>query len=185
MKFSAVYKAKGGEAALILGYFNYDTSKRFKGYSHYYVDDVKVTLITKNNISATSISFEEETIVPKVMLPSFEEAIVLDEIYFELNKIQLLPASFGVLDKLVGNLKKLKDSSIEINGYTDNTGEENDNLLLSELRAKAVAFYLISKGIQPSRVTYTGFGNSNPVAEDNTDEGKQKNNRVEFILRKK
>jgi len=77
MKFSAVYKVKGGEAALILGYFNYDTYKRFKGYSHYYVDDVKVTLITKNNMSATSISFEEETIVPKVMLPSFEEAIVL------------------------------------------------------------------------------------------------------------
>lgn len=185
MKFSAVYKAKGGEAALILGYFNYNNEKRFNGNAHYYVDDVSVTLINKKTGSATSVSFDAEESIPKPVLPTFDEAIILDDIFFASNKSELLPASFSALDKLVGNMKKYAGSSIEISGYTDNTGEEDQNLLLSELRAKAVAYYLISKGIQPSRITYTGYGNSKPIANNNTDEGKQKNRRVEFILKNK
>ena len=71
---------------------------------------------------------------------------------------------------------------IEIRGYTDNTGDELKNKMLSEGRAKAVVDYLVSKQIDRDRLSYKGLGSKQPIASNKTEEGKQKNRRVEFII---
>jgi len=73
---------------------------------------------------------------------------------------------------------------IQINGHTDNSGNERVNKKLSSGRAKAVADYLISKNIDKTRITYTGYGSSKAIVSNDTDEGKQQNRRVEFIMSK-
>jgi outer membrane protein OmpA-like peptidoglycan-associated protein len=184
MKFSATYKAKGGEMALILGYFNYNPAKRYKGYAHYYVDDVSVTPINRKIQAATTFSFEEETPTRKRVLPKFNEAIILDGIFFTSAKNELLPESFVAIDKLAAHLKILTEASVEINGYEYNNTDEVQNQLLSELRAKAVAYYLISKGIHPSRINFTGYGSAKPQAKNLMDENKETNSCIEYILKK-
>ena len=72
--------------------------------------------------------------------------------------------------------------TIRINGYTDNVGNGADNLKLSEDRAKAVVNYLISQGINAKRLTSQGFGESQPVADNSTEEGRALNRRTEFIV---
>jgi OmpA-OmpF porin, OOP family len=102
----------------------------------------------------------------------------LKNIFFTINKSELLSESFIELDKLVRYLNERP----KISGHTDNTGNEDQNKTLSESRAKAVADYLILKGIDKSRINYIGYGSSKPVATNDTNEGKQQNRRVEFII---
>ena len=79
----------------------------------------------------------------------------------------------------------LKDNlnlKIQIDGHTDNIGQPKDNLLLSNNRAKAVIEYLLSKAINPQRLTYKGFGETKPVAENTTEQGKAMNRRTELSV---
>jgi outer membrane protein OmpA-like peptidoglycan-associated protein len=71
---------------------------------------------------------------------------------------------------------------LEIRGHTDHIGEEAANQLLSEARAKSVLNYLVSRGIDPSRLTSKGFGETQPVADNDTAEGQRKNIRTEFRI---
>lgn len=71
---------------------------------------------------------------------------------------------------------------IEINGYTDNIGSEGDNLKLSEDRARAVFDYLADKGIHQKRMSFKGWGESNPLADNETEEGRKINRRVEVVI---
>lgn len=184
MKFSAVYTAKGGETAIIIGYFNHSKIKRFRGYAHYYVDDVSVIAIEPQDKDKPDFKNE---IVEKntLVLPGLDEIITLKNIFFESNQSELLPASFNELNQLVGYLNLLPQANIEINGHTDFTGDEVENSVLSELRAKAVADYLIAHAIAPERIIFKGYGSSKPRATNATIEGKQLNRRVDFILRNK
>lgn len=182
-KLSTVYKAEGDEAVLILGHFNYEPSDdKHRIFSHYYIDDVSVTLIEKKKDSIEISKVDEPT--PKTFLPKFGQAVTLQNIFFTTNKSDLLPESFLELDKLVQDLSEILNTSIKISGHTDNTGNEVQNKTLSEGRAKAVAVYLTLKGIDKSRVSYIGCGSSKPIATNKTDEGKQQNRRVEFIINK-
>ncbi len=106
--------------------------------------------------------------------------ITLNNIFFESSKDVLKPESFIELDSLA-TLLKTNPFVIEIRGYTDNVGDKNANLLLSEARAKAVVDYLLSKGIDKKRLFYKGFGSAQPIASNNTEAGRQKNRRVEFV----
>jgi outer membrane protein OmpA-like peptidoglycan-associated protein len=184
MKFSAVYTAKGGETAMIIGYFNHSKIKRFRGYAHYYVDDVSVIAIEPQDKDKPD--FKNEIVEKKTLvLPGLDEIITLKNIFFESNQSELLPASFNELNQLVGYLNLLPQANIEINGHTDFTGDEVKNSVLSELRAKAVADYLIAHAIVPERIIFKGYGSSKPIATNATIEGKQLNRRVDFILRNK
>jgi outer membrane protein OmpA-like peptidoglycan-associated protein len=176
IKLSAAYTADGTETALSLGYFNHN-SKKFRGYAHYYVDDVSVTLVQNDEDL-----MNDETPVPAVFIAQPGETITLHNIFFATNKSELLPASFPELDKLVQYLNETSNVSIEISGHTDKSGDEKQNQILSELRAKAVADYLMLKGIAQSRINYTGYGSSKPIATNDTDVGKEKNRRVEFKI---
>ena len=111
--------------------------------------------------------------------------ITLKNIFFATNKSELLPASFLELDKLVQYLIETPKTIIKISGHTDKTGNEDQNKILSEARAKAVGEYLTLKGIDKLRINYIGYGSSKPIATNETDEGKQQNRRVEFIITKK
>ena len=107
-------------------------------------------------------------------------SIILKNIFFETNKFQLDPKSQAELDKIVQLLNDNPTLKIEISGYTDNVGKPSDNLSLSNNRAKSVVSYLIGKGIVSQRLVAKGYGETKPVADNTTDEGKAKNRRTEL-----
>ncbi|MFN3754350.1 OmpA family protein [Flavobacterium sp.] len=111
----------------------------------------------------------------------YEEVVILENVLFQTNKSILLEESFTSLDKLVHQLQKNEALKIEIRGHTDNIGIEVKNQSLSEQRAKAVLNYLVSKGIDSNRFSYKGFGSTQPITSNDSDEGRKKNRRVEFL----
>lgn len=108
------------------------------------------------------------------------QSIVLKNILFGAGSADLLPSSYPELDALASQLTKMASIRIEVSGHTDNQGSSSTNLILSENRAKAVVDYLIAKGIDIERLTYKGFGETKPVDDNTTAEGRQKNRRVQF-----
>lgn len=107
---------------------------------------------------------------------------VLDNVNFETGKADLKPESFPVLDELVTYLTRKEDERIEIGGHTDNVGKPAANLILSMGRAKSVMAYVISKGIDPNRLTAKGYGMTQPIAENTTAEGRAQNRRTEVKI---
>ena len=109
----------------------------------------------------------------------------LYNIYFETDSFRILPVSEPELDKLILLLKNNPQVAVEIQGHTDNTGRPERNLILSENRAKSVVDFLISKGIQASRLQFKGFGESRPVAPNDTEEGRILNRRTTIKIASK
>jgi len=101
---------------------------------------------------------------------------------FDTNKSSLTAAAQQNLDKLVPVFKEYGETNIVIYGYTDSTGPADYNLNLSEQRAASVRSYLASKGISSSRFTTTGMGIADPIASNDTAEGRSENRRVEFAI---
>src|SRR5690606_19724 len=95
----------------------------------------------------------------------------------ELDKI-----SFIELDKLSSLLSSNPNIKVEISGHTDNVGEKEYNLNLSKERAKSVYNYLVKKGINTDRLTYISHGDTKPVADNNTEEGRAENRRTEYRI---
>jgi OOP family OmpA-OmpF porin len=100
---------------------------------------------------------------------------------FEFNKAIIKPASFASLDELSEVLNKVNWNLI-LSGHTDNVGSEDFNLKLSSKRAEAVKNYLINKGIAAERITAKGFGETMPIAPNDTEENRAINRRVEFFI---
>ena len=111
--------------------------------------------------------------------------VILNNIFFESNKFNLLPQSKIELQQLIDFLIQNPSISIEISGYTDNVGDDKSNLLLSDNRSKTVYSYLISNQINANRLSYKGFGEAKPVADNTTEQGRKKNRRTEFRIVKK
>ncbi|WP_257667546.1 OmpA family protein [Parapedobacter tibetensis] len=109
-------------------------------------------------------------------------AETLNNVFFEVNRYELLPRSKSDLDNLIGFLNLNKDVRVEIGGHTDDTGSKAYNQTLSENRAKAVHDYLIDAGIPAGRLSYKGYGQSQPVAGNDTEEGRQLNRRTDFKI---
>jgi outer membrane protein OmpA-like peptidoglycan-associated protein len=106
--------------------------------------------------------------------------IVLNNVFFETNKFDLLPSSKIELDRLVSLLQANPDKKIEIGGHTDNVGSDETNLTLSNQRATSVVAYLTSKGVAADRLSAKGYGETMPIATNDTDAGRAKNRRTEF-----
>lgn len=118
-------------------------------------------------------------------LPSAMEAepappVVLRNLFFATGSAELRPESGEELRRLKSLLDKNPDLKIRINGHTDNVGDEQANLTLSEARAKAVYDWLIANGIDAQRLRFQGFGESRPIDANDTPEGRQRNRRTEF-----
>ena len=109
-------------------------------------------------------------------------SVVLKNILFETKSAQLQPISLIEINRLMQLLNENPTLRVQINGYTDNIGKPADNLKLSESRAKSVVDYLVSKGIDIRRLTYKGFGESKPIADNSTEAGRAQNRRTEFLI---
>jgi outer membrane protein OmpA-like peptidoglycan-associated protein len=106
----------------------------------------------------------------------------MQAVQFDHSKATLRPQSYGVLDQIVDIMGKYTDYKLEISGHTDNTGTTDFNQRLSELRAKTCYDYLALQGVSKSRMSYVGFGELRPIAENETYTGRSLNRRVEFNL---
>jgi OmpA-OmpF porin, OOP family len=172
---TAEFLAAGNEKYFIVGNFNSDYTELPGGegknpWSYYLIDDVSVSPADKP--SSVNLS------VPGTNAIAPGKTLVSRSIYFETDRAVLLAASYPQLYSILAALKEQPDLKVEIDGHTDTTGETSHNLRLSEARAKAVAEFFISNGIDPSRITWKGFGSSKPVSP--TDNAL--NRRVEFIF---
>lgn len=129
---------------------------------------------------------ELEAAVPGITVERVGEGIhlVLGEnaVRFDTNKSTLTSAATANLDKITTVLNQYPDTNIQIFGYTDNTGAADYNLKLSEQRAMSVKNYLSNKGLVASRITIIGKGIADPIATNDTPEGRSQNRRVEFAI---
>ncbi len=107
---------------------------------------------------------------------------ILDNVHFDFGKATLRPDSFAELQELVSFLENKEDINIEIAGHTDNVGKHADNLNLSRQRAETIRNYLIKKGIRAARVMAKGYGATQPVSDNTTEEGRQLNRRTEVRI---
>jgi OmpA-OmpF porin, OOP family len=112
------------------------------------------------------------------------DKIVLKNIYFEVSKSDLLPASFAELNKLVSMMQDNPLMVIRLEGHTDVVGDPEANLELSQDRVDACQAYLVKQGIQSARIEAKGFGDTRPIVKKGTDEERKVNRRVEFVVLK-
>jgi OOP family OmpA-OmpF porin len=120
---------------------------------------------------------------PTVCQQLFSELLAKGRIRFEPGRAIIDQDSAGLLDRLIETAMRCPTAEIEIAGHTDADGEDAVNQTLSEKRAQAVLDYLVRAGLPASRFTPIGYGSSQPVASNDTDEGKAQNRRIDFLVR--
>lgn len=207
-----IYKASGGEQYLTFGNFTKDKNLQKKNLrnghgdktSYYYIDNVSVVEVKgptdcdckteyKIDIPSPETNTHRKPKSPASKPPKSDtvpvqkvvQTYVLQDVNFALNKAALSPTAYPTLNTIVTSLKAAPGNQIQINGYTDSLGTDEYNLKLSEERAKAVRDYLVLKGIRADRIQYEGLGKAAPVGDNSTEEGRQKNRRVEIRILKK
>lgn len=138
-----------------------------------FTSDANYTVLDVPNVKGELLSFD---VTIQVELP---KKYKLENVYFESGKATLTQSSYKELNQLVEYMALRKTIFIEIAGHTDNVGMPEVNLKLSQERANSVREYLINKGIAENRIIAKGYGDSQPIASNDTDAGKQKNRRTE------
>ena len=122
---------------------------------------------------------------PKRVQVTDKKIEISEIVQFETNKAVLLPQSEQLLKEVAEAMKEHAEiGEIEVEGHTDSQGGSRKNMKLSEARAKAVRDFLISEGIAGSRLVSKGYGETKPVADNKTEEGRTKNRRIEFRITK-
>ena len=140
-------------------------------------------LFYSDNFKIEASDKEEATVINIPLKPLQAGAsVILKNIFFDSNESTLKEESITELDNLIALLIENKSLKILIKGYTDNVGQPQNNLTLSNKRAKAVVDYLIEKGIEKNRLTYKGFGETQSMADNNTEEGRAQNRRTELEI---
>lgn len=119
-----------------------------------------------------------DPVVQAENLLTLGDTVTLNNIHFLTASAELYEASKAGLDRLAEALQRHPHLRLEVGGHTDDVGKEEDNLILSERRAKAVYDYLILRGVDPDRLTYKGYGESQPIAPNDTPEGRARNRRT-------
>jgi outer membrane protein OmpA-like peptidoglycan-associated protein len=106
-------------------------------------------------------------------------------VFFDFDKADLQPESYPELSRAMSLMKANPSMQVEIAGYTDSKGSDDYNIDLSQRRANAVKDYLIKHGIEKRRVTARGYGKADPIASNDTEDGRAENRRVEFVVVKR
>ena len=191
MQLSCIYTAKGNEEYLTLGSFtNSDTMQKrhLKGdklEAYYFFDNIQLYAIEKPEECPCNMGKKEKLVLPE---PPEEvekdkpKTFVIRNIFFDNDKWDLLPASFDALDSLYDVIDNNNFKKIEISGHTSKTGTRERNLLLSKNRAEAVKKYLVKKGLPADMFICKGYGPDRPIADNETEEGRGENRRVEFTI---
>ncbi len=183
VKVSGQFQAKYEGEFLLIGNFSDDANTLFEAiseddynYAYYYVDDVVVKKIPP--FMVVPIKPDDLTCQPLEK----GKAIALKNIYFEFDKDELMPRSYVELNKLLQIMQNNPKLVIEIVGHTDALGNDEYNADLSKRRAAAVVNFLKSKKINVKRLRFKGEGEQKPIETNETDEGRARNRRVEFIV---
>lgn len=189
---SGSFVAKGGERVLTLGNFHLSQDTRQErllakrkdkeagDIAYYYLDDVSVVKVL--NPDGSPARLPAPVVLAPLPEPKVGEAVRLDQVYFDSDESRLLPQSGPSLDQLAALLQSHPQWRVLIGGHTDNTNTQAHNLLLSRERAEAVRQYLIGKGIPAARLRVQGFGDTQPMADNTSPAGREKNRRVEFTI---
>lgn len=144
------------------------------------VDQVDYLFYADNFSLKESKNMEPFIIEVPLKKPDKDIEIKLSNVFFDTDKFDIKDESKLELDKLVTLLKKFPFMKIEIGGHTDNSGDKTKNKTLSQNRAKSVKDYLISKGIESTRLSAIGYGDSKPIVSNDTPEGRAENRRTVF-----
>jgi OOP family OmpA-OmpF porin len=126
----------------------------------------------------------DTTIIQKFYITEEDKRIVSEamrNIEFDFGKATIRARSLPYLDRVAAMLKQ-KGFSLKLAGHTDNVGSDAANLKLSKSRAESIKSYLVSQGVHSGKIEAVGYGESQPIATNKTDAGRQKNRRVEFTL---
>jgi outer membrane protein OmpA-like peptidoglycan-associated protein len=180
-KWNGQFVAGEPSSYLVIGNFNTDSDSEIKWPSHatvrfgyYYVDDVKlfkIPPILDVPVSDSPLS----TFIPEV-----GEIVTLSRIYFEYDRTDFMPRALIQLQQLLAFLQQHPSMNVEVIGHTDIAGTGEYNQDLSERRSKAVITWLISKGINSTRLLSSGKGSTEPIATNETAIGRSQNRRVDI-----
>lgn len=211
-KITVEYKAKGGEQYLLIGSWDISAidytgvkvpkgvqtriNQRAEQDAYYYIDDVSLREYHEPYVAKfdTVVVPKIDTLKPTLVVKNdsagnnanvnvvMDKPIVLKNVLFESGAAVLLPVSFPELDATADYLVRNVSVKLEVSGHTDNVGNEKQNSELSEKRAKAVMDYLITKSIDPGRISHKGYGSTKPIAENTSEEGRKQNRRVELFF---
>jgi len=163
-----------------------------------YLDDVRLVnipnvefnptgiMISAHNTSGTGKPFVKNIRIAKGAVPLYDKFLtdgkfVTTGIKFDVNKATIKPESMGTINYVVKMMTDHPELKFSVEGHTDSDGDDASNLKLSEARAKAVMDQMVKLGIENSRLTSKGLGESKPMAGNDTPEGKAQNRRVEFV----
>ncbi|MCB2410055.1 OmpA family protein [Hymenobacter lucidus] len=109
-------------------------------------------------------------------------SIVLNNLFFDTNQFDLKPTSRTELNRLIQFMRQYQDVQVEVSGHTDDVGADADNITLSQNRARAVYNYLVEHGVKASRLRYKGYGETKPLAANDSDLHRQQNRRIELKI---
>jgi outer membrane protein OmpA-like peptidoglycan-associated protein len=126
-------------------------------------------------------AMKQEVSVNEIADQLTKEGFITLYVNFDTGKSTIKPDSAKTLDDAAGALKVAADLKVEVGGHTDNVGTPEANLKLSEERAKAVMAALVERGVKADRLTAKGYGQTSPIADNRTEDGRAKNRRVELV----
>ncbi|MBQ4914272.1 OmpA family protein [Maribacter sp. MMG018] len=176
VKVEIEFVAKGTENYLVIGNFKDNKrTRRFKTKrsgtkgSYYYLDMVSLYAPLADTEDEQTFELNKEHTFKNVL--------------FDFDDYDLLPSAVDELEEILRYLSVNTDLKINISGHTDNIGDESYNLFLSRKRARAVAVYMMGKGISKERISYQGLGSSQPISTNKTAMGRHKNRRVAFVIK--
>ena len=140
--------------------------------------------VSENILDIPALEAGEMFEGPFIVNLEFDPAsnFVLKNVEFDVGKATLRPQSHATLNHLIEYLKRKSSVHIEIAGFTDNIGTQTENQKLSLERARSIFNFLHQNGIGEHRMTIKGYGDSQPITENNTEEGRQKNRRIEITI---
>jgi outer membrane protein OmpA-like peptidoglycan-associated protein len=169
LKVSELFTPKYKYDKLYLGQFREEGKASLVVMGYYVIDDISVKEITDFELLDSEIELPIGSIIP------------LKNIHFISGTTGLTGTkSYDLLKELTTYLNENPSIRIRINGHTDSKGSEKSNLLLSKRRAKSIAKFIIENGISRDRIEWKGFGEEHPIADNEFEEGRLKNRRVEF-----